>query len=102
MMPVMTLWTYYPYGPVKYLFIAAYVQSSIRTSIEGWHYSVDFVLPAVLCYYMYKDLDWLYPAAIPLKERKPGFPPDPVNRVAVVTAVASIGFVLLNAFLVGA
>lgn len=101
-MAVMTYWTYYPYGPLKYLFVAAYLQSSIRIAVEGWHYSVDFVLPAALSYYLYRDLDWVYPVSVPLPERKPGSPPDPVNPLAVGAAVAGFGFVLLNAFFFGA
>lgn len=98
----MTYWTFYPHSAAKWVFAAAFVQSSIRTSIEGWHYSVDFVLPAALCYYMYRDLAWVYPASKVLPERPAGSAPDPVNRLAVGTAVAAIGFAMLNAFLVGA
>ena len=102
MMVVMTWWTFYPHGPAKWVFAAAYVQSSIRTSLEGWHYSVDFVLPAALCYYIHRDLAWVYPVSKVLPERPVGSVPDPMHRVAVGAAVTAIGFAVLNAFLLGA
>ena len=102
MMTVMTFWTFYPHGPMKYVFIAAYIQSSIRTAMEGWHYSVDFVLPAALCWYMYRDLAWVYPVGAAVPARRAGAPADPVSRQALVIVLVAVGFVILNAFFLGA
>jgi hypothetical protein len=102
MITVMTFWTFYPYGPMKYVVMLAYLQSSVRTALEGWHYSVDFLLPAALCWYIYRDLDWVYPQSIVLPQRKADCPPDPVSRVALVIVMSAIAFLLINAFFVGA
>jgi hypothetical protein len=102
MMTVMSFWTFYPYGPIKYLITAAYVQSSVRTAVEGWHYSVDFILPAALCWYMYRDLAWVYPQEAVTPERRPGELADPVSKTALIVAILGIGFVIMNAFFLGA
>ena len=98
----MTFFTFYPHGPVKYVIALAYVQSSIRTAVEGWHYSVDFVLPAVLCWYMYRDLDWVYSAKDVLPKRSKSDCADPLNKKALVAIGAGMAVVVINAFFVGA
>ena len=102
MIAVMTFWTFYPHGPVKWALSAAYVQSSIRTAVEGWHYSVDFILPAALCWYVYRDLAWVYPQNAVLPQRPADAPPDPASRLALGAVVLALAFVMINAFFVGA
>jgi hypothetical protein len=101
MMAVVTIWTFYPVGPVKFLVIAAYVQTSIRTAVEGWHYSVDFILPAVLCWLIWRELAWVYPVTSVVQQR-PYQSSDPVSKTALFVVVGAVGFCILNAFYLGA
>lgn len=99
---VMTIWTFYPYGPLKYVAALAYAQSAMRTSIEGYHYSVDFILPAVLCVLVYRELAWVYPASAAMPPRKGGGPQDQVSRGTLAVVAAAVVFLAVNMFFVGA
>lgn len=101
MMAVMTCWTYYPYGVLKYIVWLAYVQTSVRTAVEGWHYSVDFIIPAVLCWFIWNDLDWVCPKDQILCVRASGRK-DPTSKVALAVIGAAVVFTIINAFFVGA
>lgn len=100
-MTVTTVWTYYPHGMVKYVVWMAYIQTSLRTAVEGWHYSVDFIIPAVMCWFVWKDLDWVCPKQQVLKIR-PSTHRDPLSKTALVVVVAAVVFCIINAFFVGA
>jgi hypothetical protein len=100
MMTVVAVTSFYPHGYIKYLVWLAYVQTSLRTAVEGWHYSVDFILPAVLCWYVWKDLAWVYPtsATIPLHRKDVQ---DPTSKVALLVVIGVVAFCVLVAFFVG-
>jgi hypothetical protein len=100
-MAVMCVWTYYPRSIAKYIVWLAYIQSAIRTAVEGWHYSVDFILPAALGWFVWHNIDWTCPARdmLPLRGAKSK---DPVSTVAVVAVLAALAFSILNAFYLGA
>lgn len=100
-MTVVTIWTYYPYGILKYVVWMAYIQTSLRTAVEGWHYSVDFIIPAVLCWFIWKDLDWVCPQSQTVSMRFTS-QRDPLSKTALLVIVAAVVFCIINAFFVGA
>ena len=102
MMAVMTFWTYYPYGPIRYLVVAAFVQSSLRTAVEGWHYSVDFLLPAIVGWYVYRELKWVCPETEMLPVRRKDDPVDKVSKAALGAVLFSIALAMINSFFLGA
>jgi hypothetical protein len=101
MMPVMTVWTFYPVGIVRWCVAAAYVQTSLRTAMEGWHYSVDFILPAILCIYVYRQLDWVYSAKDVIPLRAADVAADPTSKLALGFATVALAAATVGAFCFG-
>lgn len=101
MMAVASVTTFYPRGVVRYLLWAAYVQTSVRTAAEGWHYSVDFIIPLALFWYVWRDLAWVYPSSAMLPRTRLGSPAQPVSRAALAVLVAVVCFAVLMAFYIG-
>jgi hypothetical protein len=100
MMTVVTVTTFYPYGFLKYVVWAAYVQTSLRTAIEGWHYSVDFVLPAVLCWYVWRDLAWVYPTSASLSTDRRNVQ-EATRKIIMVVLIIVVSVSVVAAFFVG-
>lgn len=101
MMAIASVWTYYPHSVAKWLLALAYVQTALRTAVEGWHYSVDFILPPALCWYIWRDMDWICPVGQVIPVRSPGHK-DPVNKIAVIGAFTGITFGIVAGFFIGA
>ena len=99
-MAVASVWTYYPNGVSRYVLVLAYIQTALRTAVEGWHYSVDFILPPVVSWFMWKDFDWMCPLHTMIPVRKPG-DVDPVNKLAVSGAFLGIAFGVVCGFFIG-
>jgi hypothetical protein len=100
MMTVVTITTFYPYGYLKYVVWAAYIQTSLRTAIEGWHYSVDFLLPAVLCWFVWRDLAWVYPTTAVVETERRNVQ-EGTRRMIMVVLIIVIAVSVVAAFFVG-
>jgi hypothetical protein len=99
-MGIASVWTYYPHSVAKYVLALAYMQTALRTAVEGWHYSVDYILPPVLCWYIWRDLNWMCPLNQIVPLRSPG-QKDPVNKIAVAGAFFGLAFGVVMGFFVG-
>lgn len=97
----MTLWTFYPVGIVRWCVAAAFVQSSLRTAMEGWHYSVDFILPAIICALVYRELDWVYSPRDVIPLRPANVAGDPTSKLALGFATVALLLGAVGAFCFG-